>query len=60
MPNATTLFSEYCPNRIRSLLVTCMFCGYNLGMATGGFISSWLIPTLVGTAYFYWVVGPTF
>ncbi len=45
MPNATTLFSEYCPQRVRSLLVTCMFCGYNLGMATGGFISSWLIPT---------------
>ncbi|MFW1852583.1 MFS transporter [Acinetobacter guillouiae] len=45
MPNATTLFSEYCPNRVRSLLVTCMFCGYNLGMATGGFVSSWLIPT---------------
>lgn len=45
MPNATTLFSEYCPQRVRSLLVTCMFCGYNLGMATGGFLSSWLIPT---------------
>ena len=45
MPNATTLFSEYCPQRTRSLLVTCMFCGYNLGMAIGGFISSWLIPT---------------
>ena len=44
MPNATTLFSEYCPTRVRSLMVTCMFCGYNLGMATGGFISSWLIP----------------
>ncbi|WP_343596145.1 MFS transporter [Acinetobacter sp.] len=44
MPNATTLFSEYCPTRMRSLLVTCMFCGYNLGMAIGGFISSWLIP----------------
>lgn len=44
MPNATTLFSEYCPKRSRSLLVTCMFCGYNLGMAIGGFISSWLIP----------------
>lgn len=44
MPNATTLFSEYCPTRIRSLLVTCMFCGYNLGMAIGGFLSSWLIP----------------
>lgn len=44
MPNAATLFSEYCPTRVRSLMVTCMFCGYNLGMATGGFISSWLIP----------------
>ncbi|MHA3105297.1 MFS transporter [Acinetobacter sp. ANC 3791] len=44
MPNATTLFSEYCPTRIRSLLVTCMFCGYNLGMAIGGFLSSWMIP----------------
>lgn len=44
MPNATTLFSEYTPKRIRSFLVTCMFCGYNLGMAMGGFISSWLIP----------------
>lgn len=45
MPNATTLFSEYCPTRVRSLLVTCMFCGYNLGMALGGFISGWLIPS---------------
>lgn len=44
MPNAATLFSEYCPTRVRSLMVTCMFCGYNLGMATGDFISSWLIP----------------
>ncbi len=44
MPNAATLFSEYCPARKRSLLVTCMFCGYNLGMAVGGFFSSWLIP----------------
>lgn len=44
MPNATTLFSEYCPARRKSLLVTCMFCGYNLGMALGGFLSGWLIP----------------
>ncbi|WP_038345219.1 MFS transporter [Acinetobacter sp. A47] len=44
MPNATTLFSEYCPKRVRSILVVCMFCGFNLGMAIGGFISSWLIP----------------
>lgn len=44
MPNATTLFSEYAPARKRSLLVTCMFCGFNLGMAVGGFVSGWLIP----------------
>lgn len=52
MPNATTLFSEYCPQRIRSLFVTCMFCGYNLGMATGGFLSSWLIPNFGWSSLF--------
>jgi AAHS family 4-hydroxybenzoate transporter-like MFS transporter len=44
MPNATTLLSEYTPERFRSLLVTSMFCGFNLGMAGGGFISAKLIP----------------
>lgn len=44
MPNATTLLSEYTPERLKSLLVTSMFCGFNLGMACGGFVSSWLIP----------------
>jgi AAHS family 4-hydroxybenzoate transporter-like MFS transporter len=39
MPNATTLLSEYTPERKKSLLVTSMFCGFNLGMAGGGFIS---------------------
>ena len=37
MPNATTLLSEYTPERKKSLLVTSMFCGFNLGMAGGGF-----------------------
>lgn len=37
MPNAITLTSEYCPVRIRSLLVTTMFCGFTLGSALGGF-----------------------
>jgi AAHS family 4-hydroxybenzoate transporter-like MFS transporter len=46
MPNATTLLSEYTPARLKSLLVTCMFCGFNLGMACGGFISAKLIPLL--------------
>ena len=46
MPNATTLLSEYTPERIRSLLVTSMFCGFNLGMACGGFVSAKMIPSL--------------
>ncbi|HEX8595776.1 MAG TPA: MFS transporter [Pseudomonas sp.] len=46
MPNATTLLSEYTPERLKSLLVTSMFCGFNLGMACGGFISAKLIPAL--------------
>lgn len=44
MPNATTLLSEYTPERHKSLLVTSMFCGFNLGMAGGGFVSAKLIP----------------
>ncbi len=44
MPNAATLLSEYTPERHKSLLVTSMFCGFNLGMAGGGFISAVLIP----------------
>ncbi|MFI8481007.1 MFS transporter [Pseudomonas sp. NPDC078700] len=44
MPNATTLLSEYTPERLKSLLVTSMFCGFNLGMACGGFVSAALIP----------------
>lgn len=46
MPNATTLLSEYTPDRLKSLLVTSMFCGFNLGMACGGFISAKMIPLL--------------
>ncbi|MCU1716815.1 MFS transporter [Pseudomonas sp. 5P_3.1_Bac2] len=45
MPSATTLLSEYTPERLKSLLVTSMFCGFNLGMASGGLISASLIPS---------------
>lgn len=44
MPNATTLLCEYTPERLKSLLVTSMFCGFNLGMASGGLLSAKLIP----------------
>ncbi|EPN39760.1 4-hydroxybenzoate transporter, partial [Pseudomonas syringae pv. actinidiae ICMP 18807] len=34
------------PERLKSLLVTSMFCGFNLGMACGGFVSAKLIPSM--------------
>jgi AAHS family 4-hydroxybenzoate transporter-like MFS transporter len=44
MPNATTLMSEYCPERRRPVLVTVMFCGFTFGGSLGGFIAAALIP----------------
>lgn len=43
MPNAVTLTSEYCPTRLRSFLVTSMFCGFTCGSALGGFAAAALI-----------------
>ncbi|PMS38567.1 AAHS family 4-hydroxybenzoate transporter-like MFS transporter [Trinickia symbiotica] len=44
MPNTTTLLSEYAPQRKRSLMITLMFTGFNLGSALIGFVAGWLIP----------------
>lgn len=44
MPNTTTLLSEYAPDRKRSLLITIMFTGFNLGSALIGFAAGYLIP----------------
>ncbi len=44
MPNAITLISEYAPQRCRSLAINTMYCGFPLGAAGGGAISSWPIP----------------
>jgi AAHS family 4-hydroxybenzoate transporter-like MFS transporter len=44
MPCATTLISEYVPERRRSLLVITMFCGFTLGASGGGFGAAALIP----------------
>jgi len=45
MPNTTTLLSEYVPERSRSLMVTLMFTGFNLGSALVGFMAAALIPS---------------
>lgn len=44
MPNASTLLSEYAPQRRRSLMITIMFTGFNLGSAAIGFAAGYLIP----------------
>src|SRR3954452_11858360 len=44
MPNASTLLSEYAPLRRRSLMITIMFTGFNLGSAAIGFAAAYLIP----------------
>jgi MFS transporter, AAHS family, 4-hydroxybenzoate transporter len=44
MPNTTTLLSEYAPQRRRSLMITIMFTGFNLGSALIGFAAGYLIP----------------
>ncbi|WP_249675329.1 MFS transporter [Pseudomonas abieticivorans] len=44
MPNTTTLLSEYLPERNRSLFITIMFTGFNLGSGAGGLLAAWLIP----------------
>lgn len=38
MPNATTLISEYAPERRRSLIVNTAFCGFPIGASIGGFV----------------------
>jgi AAHS family 4-hydroxybenzoate transporter-like MFS transporter len=45
MPNASTLLSEYAPERRRSLMITVMFTGFNLGSAIIGFAAGYLIPS---------------
>jgi AAHS family 4-hydroxybenzoate transporter-like MFS transporter len=44
MPNATTLLSEYAPQRRRALLLNIMFSGFTLGSAAIGFIAGYMIP----------------
>ena len=44
MPQTTTLLAEYAPQRHRSLMITVMFTGFNLGSAAIGFVAAALIP----------------
>lgn len=43
MPNAVTLMSRFCPQRLRATMTKTMFCGFPLGAASGGFLAAWMI-----------------
>jgi len=42
-PVAVALTSEYCPKRLRATLVIIMYCGFSVGAAAGGYVSSILL-----------------
>ncbi|WP_147194726.1 aromatic acid/H+ symport family MFS transporter [Pantoea sp. MBD-2R] len=44
MPNCVTLVSEYMPERRRSLMITLMYSGFNIGSGLGGFIAAGMVP----------------
>ncbi|WNN43802.1 MULTISPECIES: MFS transporter [Winslowiella] len=44
MPNCVTLVSEYMPERRRSLMITLMYSGFNIGSGLGGFIAAGMLP----------------
>lgn len=44
MPNTVALMSEYAPERLRSMAVNVMYCGFSVGLIAGGTASAWLIP----------------
>jgi AAHS family 4-hydroxybenzoate transporter-like MFS transporter len=44
MPNTVALMSEYAPERLRSITVNAMYCGFSVGLVAGGAASAWLIP----------------
>ncbi len=45
MPNAITLISEFAPQRCRAMAINTMYCGFPLGAAGGGAISSSAYPS---------------
>ncbi|KOC91016.1 MFS transporter, partial [Winslowiella iniecta] len=44
MPNTVTLVAEYMPERRRSLMITIMYSGFNIGSGLGGFVAAGMLP----------------
>lgn len=46
MPNAATLVAEYAPRARRGVMMTFMYCGFTLGAAVGGYLTSFLVASV--------------
>jgi AAHS family 4-hydroxybenzoate transporter-like MFS transporter len=53
LPILISITSEYAPTRLRSTLVSLMFCGFPLGAVVGGIAAARLIPAFGWPSIFY-------
>jgi len=56
MPNVIALSTEFSPKRVRSTIVSVIFCGYSLGALGAALISRSILPT-AGWEPIYWIAG---
>ncbi|MDI7741522.1 aromatic acid/H+ symport family MFS transporter [Lysinibacillus fusiformis] len=56
MPNVIALATEFSPKRVRSAIVSFIFCGYSIGALTAALTSRSLLPT-AGWEPVYWLAG---
>lgn len=56
MPNVVAIATEYSPRRVRTAIVSFIFCGYSAGAILAALTSRQLLPT-VGWESVYWVGG---
>jgi MFS transporter, AAHS family, 4-hydroxybenzoate transporter len=56
MPSFISLASEYCPRRLRAVIVALLWAGFPLGGFVGGLLASWIIPAY-GWHSVFWVGG---
>jgi AAHS family 4-hydroxybenzoate transporter-like MFS transporter len=52
LPIIISITSEFAPARLRSTIVSLMFCGFPLGAVIGGVAASWLIPAFGWSSVF--------
>lgn len=56
MPNVISIATEFAPKRVRTAIVSFIFCGYSVGAMTAALTGRSLIPT-VGWESVFWLAG---